>query len=82
MLKLLRAEKNGILIECNGLLESVSTPKHPNPIPAFLTATLTKYPQVTQPLPHLPPPRSKDHAIVLKEGSDPVSIRPYRYPYA
>ena len=31
---------------------------------------------------HLPPHLSHDHAIYLKEGSDPISIRPYRYPYA
>lgn len=28
----------------------------------------------------LPPPRSHDHVIPLKEGSNPVSVRPYRYP--
>ncbi|KAF5481507.1 hypothetical protein F2P56_002149 [Juglans regia] len=29
----------------------------------------------------LPPPRSHDHHIVLKEGTQPISSRPYRYPY-
>ncbi|KZV46800.1 peroxidase 64 [Dorcoceras hygrometricum] len=27
----------------------------------------------------LPPPRRQDHAIILKEGSGPVQVRPYRY---
>lgn len=30
----------------------------------------------------LPPPRSHDHAIVLHDGTSPVKIRPYRYPFA
>jgi hypothetical protein len=29
----------------------------------------------------LPPFRSHDHAILLKSGSKPVCVRPYRYPY-
>lgn len=27
-----------------------------------------------------PPSREKDHTIVLKEGTNPVSVRPYHYP--
>ncbi|XP_062173552.1 uncharacterized protein LOC133879017 [Alnus glutinosa] len=29
----------------------------------------------------LPPSRSHDHAIVLKDDAKPVCVRPYRYPY-
>ena len=28
----------------------------------------------------LPPPRTRDHSIVLKPGAQPVVVRPYRYP--
>jgi len=28
----------------------------------------------------LPPPRARDHGIVLKPGAFPVAVRPYRYP--
>lgn len=28
----------------------------------------------------LPPERSRDHAIILKEGTQPISVGPYRYP--
>ncbi|KAF5468679.1 hypothetical protein F2P56_012816, partial [Juglans regia] len=29
----------------------------------------------------LPPPRAFDHRIVLKEGTPPIFVRPYRYPH-
>jgi hypothetical protein len=29
----------------------------------------------------LPPVRSHDHQILLKEGTQPICVRPYRYPY-
>lgn len=28
----------------------------------------------------LPPSRNHEHTITLKDGSDPISVRPYRYP--
>jgi hypothetical protein len=29
----------------------------------------------------LPPSRSHDHVILLKSGSKPICVRPYKYPY-
>lgn len=29
----------------------------------------------------LPPKRSCDHQIILKDGTQPISVRPYRYPF-
>nr|KYP32370.1 Retrovirus-related Pol polyprotein from transposon opus [Cajanus cajan] len=29
----------------------------------------------------LPPKRTKEHVIVLKQGAEPVNVRPYRYPH-
>ena len=30
----------------------------------------------------LPPMRQIDHRIQLKEGTDPINVRPYHYPHA
>jgi len=30
----------------------------------------------------LPPQRKQNHAIPLKEGSNPVKVKPYRYPHS
>ncbi|XP_042515336.1 uncharacterized protein LOC122089704 [Macadamia integrifolia] len=42
---------------------------------------LQSYEDVFQEPKGLPPQRAQDHRIPLKEGSGPVSIRPYRYPH-
>lgn len=44
-----------------------------------LIAILSPFPGVITTPSSLPPMRSNDHRIVLQPGSQPVSIRPYRY---
>lgn len=67
------------MIECNGICgeneNSYLT------IPSFLSDEVAKYPEAFQPITKLPHHRPQDHAITLKEESNPVSLRPYRYPY-
>lgn len=48
--------------------------------PSFLEPLLEEYSQLFAVPQGLPPKRSHDHAIILKEGASPVNVRPYRYP--
>ncbi|GAB2226297.1 hypothetical protein Drorol1_Dr00022099 [Drosera rotundifolia] len=45
-----------------------------------LTAMLDEFDDLFQPPKTLPPQRSHDHGIPLKEGISPINVRPYRYP--
>lgn len=46
----------------------------------LLKEVLEEYIKVFEVPQGLPPPRGHEHSIVLKEGSNPMSVRPYRYP--
>ena len=46
-----------------------------------LEALLGDYADLFKETKGLPPFRSHDHAILLKSGSKPICVRPYRYPY-
>lgn len=48
--------------------------------PACLQSLLNKFQSLFLEPKQLPPNRTHDHAIILKEGTNPVSVRPYRYP--
>lgn len=49
------------------------------PVSANLRRLLRRYDTVFQTPTTLPPKRDIEHHITLKEGSDPVNVRPYRY---
>lgn len=49
-------------------------------IPEFLKTVIKENAQVFGTPVGLPPNRNHTYAIVLKEGSNPVGVRPYRYP--
>lgn len=48
--------------------------------PANISLILTEFDSVFNMPPGLPPIRNREHTIVLKEGSNLVGVRPYRYP--
>jgi hypothetical protein len=52
-----------------------------NEIPEQIENLLLEFVKVFQEPKEIPPSRSHDHSIVLKEGTSPISVRPYRYPY-
>lgn len=49
-------------------------------IPGYLTAIVERHRSVFADPVGLPPGRGHEHAINLNEGSNPVGVRPYRYP--
>ncbi|KAI0497467.1 hypothetical protein KFK09_020695 [Dendrobium nobile] len=60
-------------------LEGVSV-EEGGDIPLSMQPLIQEFKEVFQPPLGLPPPREQEHAIILREGMSPVSIRPYRYP--
>lgn len=84
MLKRLRKTGQGFWIECNrlevGAQGAVAEKLGLMQIPGSLLPTISKYEKVFAKPSGLPPSRGCEHSINLKTGSDPVGVRPYRYP--
>ena len=78
MIRTLRKEGGGILIECNGIENCLKEV----PIPADLKSIFEEYSDVFQSFTSLPPSRVQDHATTLKEGKYLINVRPYRYPHS
>lgn len=79
MVKTLKKEGGGYLVELTHLAEG-GEGQDLTTVPECLQPVLVAFDQVFH-MPHgLPPSRNHEHAINLKHGTDPVSVRPYRYP--
>lgn len=78
MLRTLVEGGGGYLVELNRV-EGDKTTRQPH-IPQFLQQVIRTHKEVFYSPSGLPPYRGHEHAILLKEGCDPVSVRPYIYP--
>lgn len=76
MLKNLQKEGQGYLLELNHLEGVVN---EDSVVPGFFQSLIQEFQQVFHMPEGLPPPRHIEHAIVLRSGTNPISVRPYRY---
>lgn len=79
MLRTLKKEGNGYLLECNQI-ERKGKNSPTTAVPGFVREVIQQHRSVFQLPQGLPPVRGREHSITLKEGSDPIGVRPYRYP--
>ncbi|KAL1213452.1 RNA-directed DNA polymerase-like protein [Cardamine amara subsp. amara] len=76
----LRDDGEGVIVECAGLgplgaeRDTLESPE--------VGAILAEYEGIFREPTGLPPSRGREHAITLKNGAEPVSVRPFRYPQA
>lgn len=77
MERILKKEKSGIMIELSQLLSGDKEGR--NETPPNIQPILLRYQTIFFEPKELPPSRQRDH-ITLTEGTNPVTVRPYRYP--
>ena len=78
MMKTLRNIKEGYLIQLNQVEKPDNNERRQ--IPEFMTELLHRHQDLFEMPKGLPPSRGREHAIRLQTGTNPVSVRPYRYP--
>lgn len=85
MLRTLRREGQGYLVEFNhigAINQEENKQISDQEIPKGLFPIVQQYQQIFELPTGLPPARHQDHHIILKEGTDPVNVRSFRYPQA
>ncbi|XP_058782994.1 uncharacterized protein LOC131657638 [Vicia villosa] len=63
------------------LISPQPSPPTPTTTPKLVTTLLDQFNQLFETPTHLPPSRNTDHQIPLQTGTNPVNVRPYRYPH-
>ena len=76
----IQKERKGILLQLFALTKTTTT-VNPQRLEPCLQKVLTSFSDIFKEPKGLPPPRSHDHRIPLTQGSQPISVRPYRYPH-
>lgn len=76
MARELKREGSEILIE---LCNTETTTEITKEIPNFLVKTINRFKGLFREPSGMPAPRQLEHQINLKEGTTPISVRPYRY---
>lgn len=82
MLRGIKKIGGGYYIECSRMEATIQEEKNAKPQtdPEFLIDVLDRNSRVFEKPVGLPPSRNREHQIILKEGSNPIGVRPYRYP--
>ena len=85
LVRTLKREGQGILVlvELQTMTTESETPATTtltSPLSSSITQLLVEYQNIFEAPMGLPPPRSKEHSIILQPGISPISVRPYRYP--
>ncbi|KAI0531244.1 hypothetical protein KFK09_000797 [Dendrobium nobile] len=78
LIKTIQEAGEGYWVELHRL-EGVSV-EEGGDIPLSVQPLIQEFEEVFQPPLGLPPPKEQEHAITLREGVSPISMRPYRYP--
>ncbi|KAF7839766.1 putative mitochondrial protein [Senna tora] len=79
MFKTVRKGGQGFFIELGRVeMNSTGSKQNTTPVSPNIQRILDGYTTVYEPLQGLPPRRTRDHAIVIKEGAAPPNVRPYR----
>ncbi|XP_020691238.1 uncharacterized protein LOC110105899 [Dendrobium catenatum] len=78
LIRTIQEEGEGYLVELHRL-KGVRLEEEGN-VPAIVQSLIHQFSEVFQPPQGLPPQRELEHAITLKEGETPISVRPYHYP--
>ena len=79
MMKEIRQEGQGILVEFSNIAAVASS--DPWPIPKEVQGLLDQFQPVFNMPAGLPPTRETDQAIQLSDEGTPINVRPYRYPH-
>lgn len=80
MEKVMKQNRMGYLLELTSLFESQEQSEKSLPVQEIQAVT-ARYKEVFEMPKSLPPPRNREHAIILQNGYVPVNLRPYKYSY-